>query len=109
MIEVAMIRLMATRLTGRHSSRHGPIEIEAARLPDDLDEDQWSISCRLGRLRGQALLDPVGQVRTATTAPACQLPITALASAGKRGVDDELRRSGPGGVHEGGTGRRPTR
>jgi hypothetical protein len=40
MIKVAMIRLMAARLTGRHIEPHGPIETEAARrLADDLDAD----------------------------------------------------------------------
>jgi transposase len=38
MIKVAMIRLMAARLTGRSITPHGPIETEAARrLAEDLD------------------------------------------------------------------------
>ncbi|WP_036335085.1 IS5 family transposase, partial [Modestobacter caceresii] len=41
MIKVAMIRLMAARLTGRHIEPHGPIETEAARrLAEDLDSDK---------------------------------------------------------------------
>lgn len=41
MIKVAMIRLMAARLTGRHIEPHGPIETEAARrLAEDLDNDK---------------------------------------------------------------------
>jgi transposase len=41
MIKVAMIRLMAARLTGRHIEPHGPIETEAARrLAEDLDQQQ---------------------------------------------------------------------
>ncbi|MEI4274247.1 IS5 family transposase [Klenkia sp. LSe6-5] len=41
MIKVAMIRLMAARLTGRHIEPQGPIETEAARrLADDLDSDK---------------------------------------------------------------------
>jgi transposase len=41
MIKVAMIRLMAARLTGRHIEPHGPIETEAARrLAEDLDADK---------------------------------------------------------------------
>lgn len=41
MIKVAMIRLMAARLTGRHIEPHGPIETEAARrLAEDLDSGQ---------------------------------------------------------------------
>ncbi len=41
MIKVAMIRLMAARLTGRHIEPHGPIETEAARrLAEDLDEQR---------------------------------------------------------------------
>jgi transposase len=41
MIKVAMIRLMAARLTGRLIEPHGPIETEAARrLAEDLDTDK---------------------------------------------------------------------
>ena len=41
MIKVAMIRLMAARLTGRSVTPHGPIETEAARrLAEDLDTEQ---------------------------------------------------------------------
>lgn len=41
MIKVAMIRLMAARLTGRHIEPHGPIETEAARrLAEDLDNNK---------------------------------------------------------------------
>jgi transposase len=41
MIKVAMIRLMAARLTGRTITPHGPIETEAARrLAEDLDAEQ---------------------------------------------------------------------
>ena len=41
MIKVAMIRLMAARLTGRTITPHGPIETEAARrLAEDLDEQK---------------------------------------------------------------------
>jgi transposase len=41
MIKVAMIRLMAARLTGRTITPHGPIETEAARrLAKDLDEQK---------------------------------------------------------------------
>ena len=41
MIKVAMIRLMAARLTGRHIEPHGPIETEAARrLAEDIDTDK---------------------------------------------------------------------
>jgi transposase len=41
MIKVAMIRLMAARLTGHHVEPHGPIEKEAARrLAEDLDGDK---------------------------------------------------------------------
>jgi hypothetical protein len=40
MIKVAMIRLMAARLTGHHIEPHGPIETEAARrLAEDLDNN----------------------------------------------------------------------
>jgi hypothetical protein len=40
-IEVAMIRLMAARLTGRHIEPHGPMETEAARrLAEDLDDEK---------------------------------------------------------------------
>lgn len=41
MIKVAMIRLMAARLTGRTITPHGPIETEAARrLAEDFDTDK---------------------------------------------------------------------
>lgn len=41
MIKVAMIRLMAARLTGHHVEPHGPIETEAARrLAEDLEADK---------------------------------------------------------------------
>jgi transposase len=40
MIKVAMIRLMAARLTGHHIEPHGPIETEAARrLAEDLEKN----------------------------------------------------------------------